>query len=238
MSRANTCASGRKSSVSNPRSRYSACPADHPPDEQQVPVGDRRALRDPGGAGRVDERREVVGAELLATADALGFGRARSEREERAPLELAVVRIDRAVEHDHVAQPRQVGSGLAELVPLRRVLDERHLGLGVAHDVRAVGGEVRRVDADRDPAAAHDPEVAHDPLETRAAQDAHAVPTAYAEGDQAPGDTAHGIERLGPRPLDPAAVLLEPVREARRPRRDRVLEHPEEGGGLHTFVPT
>ena len=164
------------------------------------PVQQPHALGAAGGAGGVDQRRELVGGDrprgLLDDARVLGeVGLAELGEVVEADDPVAV---RRTVEGDDLGQVRQLVAVLLELGDLLVVLREHDPGLGVAEDVRRVLGVRRRVDGRRGARRTHHGQVGEDPLVARAGRDADALLGLDPEGEQARREPLHQVPGLPP----------------------------------------
>ncbi len=173
-----------------------------------------RALGPAGGAGGVDEDREIL---------RLHGGDARLERTGmRLRMHAAEFAQGHQVDHagigeiaqalhvhdDDLAQPRQHLAHLERLVELLLVLDEQHAGARVLAEVVRLRGRIGRVDAVADAAAGEDGEIGQHPLDARIGEDGGALARREAEAHQAVGDLAHRLAGLRPAPLPPQAEFL------------------------------
>ena len=88
------------------------------------------------------------------------------------------------------------------------VLDEGEHRLGVVEDVPALGGGVRRIEADDDGADGHDCPVEQEPLEPRPAEDGDRVSPADAAGQERPAERVDPPCGLVPGDVAPAVRLF------------------------------
>ena len=158
------------------------------------------ALGAAGGAGGVDQGRELVGR------DRLGRGPRRRRAARRAsPPELGQVverddpvAVGRAVEGHDLADVRQLGAVVGQLLELLVVLGEDDVALGVGEDVDGVLGVGARVDRGGRAGGAHHREVGQDPLVAGAGGDADALLGLDAQRDQAGGQRLDLVADLLP----------------------------------------
>jgi hypothetical protein len=194
--------------------------------EDDVAMGEQRALGGAGGARCVDDDGHVAG---LGGGDALlpdrgmlaCVGLAQSRKLlERHDLRVLEVAQPVHVEHDNPLQARRALANAEDLVELLLVLHEQELGGAVVDEVLHLGGRIRRIDAGRDACRAQYGEVAEQPLLVVVGEDRRAVAGLQPERDQAHAD------RLGAR-----AVLLPSIG---LPDTAVLLAHRHLGGlGLH-----
>ncbi len=188
-----------------------------------------------GGAGGVDERVGVLGAQCGAAALELlrplagrngdtrrrrvspGFGSPRvpalAHLRERDRLGGVV-----GVDHDHRAQLRQLLAHRGDLRELLSVLAHDRARARVGdHPVALLGG-VGRVDRHNDSPGGGDRHVHVGPLWAGAREDAHPLPRLDAEVDKAERDLLHDLPELGVGDVLPGAGLLVSHRDLVRKR--------------------
>ncbi len=188
---------------------------------EQVAMGQLHALRGAGGAGCVDQGQQIVetdpGGRRLVVEVRIG-------RDQVLVAPGAAV----AVEDDQVLEIGQLPAGLLERLQ-EALLDDRHLGAGVADHVGDLLRRCRLIDRERDRAERHRAEVDREELEPVVEHQRDRVPLADAERREAARDRARPGAQLvpGQRPLavddrravaEPGDGLLEGRREAGRIR--------------------
>jgi hypothetical protein len=210
-------------------------------------MGVHRALGLASGARGVDQDRQVFGlAGLDALHQCIGVQRvefAAQFAQLRQAENTGVVQLVQAfhVEHDDLAQHRQLLAHLERLVELLVVFDEQHRGARVLAQVVHLAGRIGGVDAIGDTAAAEHRQVGQHPLDHGVGQDRGRLLRLEAQAHEAAGDLAHGLGGLLPGPAAPDAelflahphvgsALLDGVPEHRR---DGVARHHEVGAGLN-----
>ena len=128
-------------------------------------------------------------------------------------LDLAAAVRVRLVQRDVAADVNQPGHGPEpvaqrdQLGHLRGVLGQHQLGARVLDDVLALLGRALGIDRHRHRAGEQDRDVAQHPLEARLRQDADPIADGDPLRDQARGDLARRLVRLGPGQAHPDAVL-------------------------------
>ena len=187
----------------------------HPEDPA---VRQHRPLRRPGGPGRVDDHRRVLGPHgREALVDHAGVC-----LDERLPLLQEV--LEKA--DPFVAEPPEplrvpdhdpLEPGLRDdrehLVELLRVLDEDDPCLGVMQEISDLLRARRRVDAARGAADGLDSKVAIEPLRPVLGEDSDVLLMAEPRGHQCGRDAADFLTIVAPCYPVPDAVLLEADRE-------------------------
>ena len=181
-----------------------------------VAVADHAALRRPGRARGVDVREEVLLADRR-------LGLRQRARVARGEVRALGLEARQAVVGEHVPEARQAVAHLLHLGELRRVLAENAHGLRVLEDVARVLRRAVRVDRHRDSADAAEREVEERPLERRLGEDAERVALADAQGEQAVRELPDALGRLFPRDRVPVVLVLDEIRGALAPLRDRVV---------------
>ena len=148
---------------------------------QDVAVAEHRALGLAGGAGGVDQDRQVVGlARVQPLLPELRVARRERAAELAQRLEADHVRIAEfvqplGVEHDDLAQAGQPRAHLERLVELLLVLDEQDARVRIGREVVHLRGRVGRIDAVRYTAGAERAEVGVQPLLARVGEDRDAL---------------------------------------------------------------
>ncbi len=170
----------------------------------EVAVGEHAALRRPGRAGGVDDRRDVVGADRGNARVEVGVGDLRAGRAQLVERHRAAAL---ALEAQHVLEAGQRVADLGELRELALVLAEEHAGARVVEHVLALLRRVGLVDRHHDCAGADRAEVGERPLGTRVGEDRDAIAWRDAEADQALRDGPHVGPELRIGGALPAAVL-------------------------------
>ena len=197
--------------------------------EQDVAVGQHAALGRTGGAGRVDDGGDVIGADGVEPALQLGLldlAGAGSHVGDRGGV------AGRLHAHD-VLEAGQLAAHRLDLLELRRVLDDDRAGAGVVDHVAALLGRVRVVDRHDDDAGGQQGGVGQRPFRARLAQQRHAVAGLEAERDEAAGQLADRVAELRERPLVPRPVAREADRGA-AVALGGVQHHPAQGVRAHT----
>ena len=185
------------------------------------------ALRLAGGAGRVDEGREVIGLDLLADRlDRVGVLRevGVTELGEGLHGDHPVAVGDAVVEGDHLPEVGQILLVRLELLELRPVLGEDDAAVGVTHDVGGVLGSGRRVDGRGRARGTHDREVGEDPLVPGRGRDADALLGLESEAQQTGREASYSIARLGPGDRLPGVASREAERLPGARGRDPIHE--------------
>jgi hypothetical protein len=178
--------------------------------EQDVAVGEHAALRRAGGAGRVDDRRDVVGADRVEPLLQLGLGRLAG-----AGAEVGDGGRAAGVLHAHdVLEPRQLAAHRLDLLELRGVLEDDRAGARVVDHVAALLGRVGVVDGNDDEAGGEQRGVGERPLGPCLAQQRDPVAGLQAERGEPAGELPHRRAELRERPFVPRAVAREADRDA------------------------
>jgi hypothetical protein len=160
----------------------------------EIAMGEHAALRRAGGAGGVDQRREVLLLDRVRL---------------KVPCETAVgLQLVEPVEGDDLAQRRQRAADGDELPRLLLVLGKGEHGLGVGEHVLALLRRAGRIEADDDRPDRHHGPVEQDPLEPRSRE--HRYPVAFVDAarKQPPRERVHPFRRLLPRHGPPAVGRL------------------------------
>ena len=206
-------------------------------------MADHRPLRRPGGAGGVDEDREVLGLRQL---QALGPGLRvelvlfASESEQvvvaHGPRILEVPQALH-VEDDDLLERGALLAHLEHLVELLLILDEHHLAARVVDQVVHLLGRVRRVDPRAHAADAEHPHVGEHPLDDRVGEDAGDVALAEAERPQPQPRVARLLAEGAPGDVLPDAEVLLAHRDAVAVPLDAAPEHRRHGAGEAGVAP-
>ena len=131
--------------------------------ERQIAVRQLHALGGAGGAGRVDDRREVV---------AVGVVLARPELLVAHFLAIRLQGFERAgLDHEHLAQRLHLIVDGFDLVALPVVLGERDRGLRIVEDPAHLSVGIRLVDRDGERPDRHDGHVERGPFPARTRHD-------------------------------------------------------------------
>jgi hypothetical protein len=159
----------------------------------EVRVGELDALRVAGRARRVDEREQVVAADLR---------RRRPGVEARVPVALDVLQAQRAlapvpVDDDHVLERRQPVARGEELIG-ERLVDDREARLRVADDELDLLGRRREVDRERRRADGHHGEVGQVELGPVAEHERDVLAAAQPELREAGGQRVGAGAHLAP----------------------------------------
>ena len=169
------------------------------------------ALGRPGGAGRVDDRRHVVGLQQLG--DLVGRGGVDRARRRAAQVRRATSR--RRLEPSKVTTCSSAGQRSrtsSTLAACSAFSQKTSPAPGVLEDVAALLGRVGVVDRRDDGARAEGAQVGERPLRARAGRGSRRGRRADAERDQAARDLADRRPELGVGHLDPAVAAAEAQR--------------------------
>ena len=181
-------------------------------ERHEVAVREHDPLRAARRARRVDDRRDVVGAELPAATLDLGVRDVRAVGDQRRDAPL--------VDHDDLAKVAQLATSVLDDGRVSRRLDDRESNVGVREDPAHLVGRRGLVDRHADGACGPDREVGDGPLVARVRHDRHVVAGSDPVRDQPLGDCGHlsgegGRGDGGPGPAETRRALDHgPVRAA------------------------
>ena len=203
--------------------------------EQDVAVAQHRPLGGAGGAGGVDQDREVVGPRDLDQAiEGVGVLPVVPLAQLEQRLEGHDLVVAERVQALHVVdedldQLRAAVAHRQDLVELLLVLREEEAGPAVVDDVLHLARGVGGVDAVGDGGHRHHAEVGVEPLRAVVRDDRDHVARPEPERDQPQADPPRAQAVLAPRDAAPDAEVLLPHRHPVAPLPHHVTEEPGQG---------
>ncbi len=180
-------------------------------------MGQHRALRHAGGAGRVDDHRDVVrpsGGKRLVDQCAIICLAPFAELEQRCERHQVVLAIVPHALHVDADDAGEIGQaalealGVDHLVGLLLVAADHQFRPGVADDVLQLGPGVGRIDAEAGAAQHLRGHVGIEPFGRVLARHREAIAGAEAEGVEGDRAASRVLEILPPRNLVPDAAIL------------------------------